>query len=142
MDDSCRMDFMKLIGRLEDENEDNNEAIEQMPVYDHSTIYFNLDSARISHNDDMVIKDMAKKMMSDKDFKVVVKGYADLNGTEEYNDMISRKRAHHVAHYLKKHGVPCDKIVIHHFGSKHLAVAQAAGKVEPMNRRAEIELVK
>ena len=67
-------------------------------------------------------------------------GYADLSGSEEYNQKLSLQRADAVRDYLIKGGVPAERITVAGRGEADPAVPTANGVREQANRRVEIIL--
>jgi OOP family OmpA-OmpF porin len=69
---------------------------------------------------------------------VVVAGYADDVGTMEYNGILSRRRAEHVAAYLmKKHDIPSDRIVTLWYGKTNPVADNTSEEGRALNRRVE-----
>ena len=100
-----------------------------------SSVFFNINSARVASRKDLVnVKELAE-YAKDNDAKIIVTGYADSKtGTAEYNQKLSEKRAQTVADELVKMGVDSDNIII-----------EAKGGVETLapfsyNRRATVKI--
>jgi outer membrane protein OmpA-like peptidoglycan-associated protein len=72
--------------------------------------------------------------------KIMVTGYTDLAGTQQYNLGLSKRRADTVTGALVKEGVPRPAIVEAWRGKENPAVPTADGVKEPRNRRVEIVL--
>ena len=72
--------------------------------------------------------------------KIMLTGYTDLAGTQQYNLGLSKRRADTVAVALVKEGVPKAAIVEAWRGKENPAVPTADGVKEPRNRRVEIVL--
>ncbi|HEU4366748.1 MAG TPA: OmpA family protein [Methylomirabilota bacterium] len=72
------------------------------------------------------------------DPEVVVVGHTDRQGTLEYNDALSRRRAERVRTDLIGRGIAADKIQVAGRGEREPLVPTEDEVVEPRNRRVEI----
>ena len=69
---------------------------------------------------------------------VQVTGYADTSGSVPYNQRLSHRRAHHVAHALVQLGVAPQALAVAGAGENNLAVRTPDGVREPRNRRVTV----
>ena len=82
---------------------------------------------------------VAQEIKSRHDIKkIIVRGYTDTSGGEEYNMRLSVKRANAVRAVLIAHGIPAHKIQTEGHGETDLLVPTPKGVREPQNRRAQI----
>lgn len=79
-------------------------AVEPQP--EHIT-YFAFDSAKISNTEKKSLKTALPRL---KDGNLVVAGFADPLGSDEYNQKLVQERADNVKKYLSKNGISQDKI--------------------------------
>jgi outer membrane protein OmpA-like peptidoglycan-associated protein len=77
-----------------------------------------------------------------KAVEVVITGYTDTVGTDDYNDRLSQDRAETVKQaltpILTEYGVAADSVTAVGRGKRELAVPTADNVVEPRNRRVEV----
>tara|TARA_B100000508_G_C11465718_1_gene282269 strand:+ start:17311 stop:19635 length:2325 start_codon:yes stop_codon:yes gene_type:complete len=112
------------------------EEIEDRTGVDVLTIYFNVDDATISDKDNKEIKELAEKYAEGYVFKVV--GHTDNDASENYNLILSRKRAETVKRKLMTHDIDFDNIEVMYFGEwKPLRKNTEPGN-KRFNRRVEI----
>ncbi len=83
-------------------------------------LYFGFDKDGLNERTSRQLKIVARILLSDTGKKIVVSGYTDALGTEEYNRSLSGRRARTVREFLIAAGVPAGQIV-----------AEAKGKNEP-----------
>lgn len=69
---------------------------------------------------------------------VVVEGYCDTRGTEEYNLTLGQKRAESVKSYLVKSGVPADKLQAVSKGETEKWAEGVSEESYQLNRRAHL----
>jgi outer membrane protein OmpA-like peptidoglycan-associated protein len=79
-----------------------------------------------------------------KAIEVVITGYTDTVGTDDYNDKLSQDRAETVKlallPILAEYGVTADSVTAVGRGKRELAVPTADNVFEPRNRRVEVTI--
>jgi OOP family OmpA-OmpF porin len=104
-------------------------------------VFFDWDKSSLSSDANGVLDAIATELKTRKDVaKVLVGGYADTSGGEEYNKNLSIARANTVRDALAGRGFPADKIATEGHGEQDLLVKTADNVREPANRRAQITL--
>ena len=99
-------------------------------------IYFNVDDATISDEDNKDIKELAEKYSDGYTFKVV--GHTDNDASENYNLILSRKRAEVVKRKLMTYDIDYENIEVMFYGEwKPLRKNTQPGN-KKFNRRVEI----
>ncbi|MBD3671108.1 MAG: OmpA family protein [Gammaproteobacteria bacterium] len=102
------------------------------------TLYFKPDNIELNpkyYEDLNRIADYVK--VDDAIERVVIKGYADDRGPEQYNEELSQMRVDTIRNYLLDRGVSEGKLVSIYFGEMQ---AKSSGRSE--DRRVEIELIR
>jgi len=74
--------------------------------------------------------------------QVIVDGHTDNMGSDGYNWDLSKKRAEAVAAYLRKVGIPEDKIYIRYHGEKFPVLKNSSSQARQKNRRTTLRLSK
>jgi general secretion pathway protein A len=88
------------------------------------------------------LKEYADVLIMHPETKVLIKGYTDSAGNEEYNVKLSEFRANIVRSFLLGRGVTSNQIEIKGLGSKTPIESNRTAWGRMMNRRVEIEIVK
>jgi len=102
-------------------------------------VFYDWNKYIISPSADDVVETVAHEIRNRDDIKeIIVDGYTDTSGGEEYNMKLSLKRADAVRHRLVKLGIPEKKIRTIGHGKRDLLVNTPNGVREPQNRRAQI----
>ena len=103
---------------------------------DPGMVHFSFDRSEITEADAPVLKDVASQV-NDLGIKIVISGYTDNRGTEEYNLALGERRAAAARSYLVNLGVPADQMTIVSYGE--LRPLQRGNNEEAwaMNRRAQ-----
>jgi outer membrane protein OmpA-like peptidoglycan-associated protein len=73
---------------------------------------------------------------------LVVDGYADRRGPDEFNVWLSRQRAERAIKMLVEMGFPVDKLRVRAFGKQQLHVVGDSEEADRQNRRVEFVIVK
>jgi outer membrane protein OmpA-like peptidoglycan-associated protein len=73
---------------------------------------------------------------------LVVDGYADRRGPDEFNVWLSRQRAERVIKTLVEMGFPVEKLRVRAFGKQQLHVTGDSEEADRQNRRVEFVIVK
>jgi outer membrane protein OmpA-like peptidoglycan-associated protein len=85
---------------------------------DEKTIHFSTNSDRLSRSAQRSLDEVARAWRKQRNFRIVLGGYADERGTQAYNLQLSRKRARMAARFLKSRGVPGSLIESRYFGEE------------------------
>jgi len=75
-----------------------------------------------------------------KDFELVLTGHTDSDGSQEYNDLLSKKRTEAVTAFLVDKGIARDKIKVEYFGELHPKVDNVDEAAMAVNRRVELTI--
>jgi outer membrane protein OmpA-like peptidoglycan-associated protein len=144
-DPNHTMNEVEIIEENQEDKEELNEPeqiqeVEDRRGEDRLTIYFNVDDATISPSDNENIQEITKKYGDGYRFKVI--GHTDNDASENYNLILSRKRAEVVKRKLMSYDIDYDDIEVMYFGEwKPLRNETKPGN-KRFNRRVEIIIVK
>ncbi len=124
-------------GTLEDDDQsqqagianDMDTALDQV----NSKLYFDTNSARVTEGREDLGR-IGELLANQKTVKIEIDGFADPPGSDNYNRMLSRKRAENVSNALIQQGVPREQIVIKAWGESRQVP-------DENNRRVEIRRV-
>lgn len=119
------------------------EQLENTKYLDRLTVYFNSDDATVSETYDQQIMELAKKYdFSDgSKYRIVVVGHTDNDGSEDYNLILSKKRAETVRRKLEGHGAHYDQIEVFYYGEWKALKSNNNEERKRFNRRVEIRII-
>jgi peptidoglycan-associated lipoprotein len=106
-----------------------------------SPVYFGYDSFAVSDSESEKIQRLASAMKSMSN-TLIIAGFTDERGTEEYNRGLGEKRAQAVRDVLISQGVSGGRIQTVSFGEEMPADSGSGESAWAMNRRAEFGVVK
>ncbi len=106
-----------------------------------SPVYFGYDSFEVSPGEQGKIQQVATAMR-DSSSNLIVAGFTDDRGTEEYNRGLGERRALAVREALISAGVPAGRVQTVSFGEDMPADPGSGESAWALNRRAEFGVVK
>ncbi len=106
-----------------------------------NTILFDFDKYTTDKYDN-TLKVLAKYLKHNKDAKIKIIGYADAQGSYEYNLILTKKRANFVKNYLIKQGVDKNQILTEAKSNTNFISKNLNPESRKYNRRVEFEIIK
>ena len=106
-----------------------------------SPVYFGFNSASIDNSNLRPLKILAKYIADNKDFHLVISGHTDEKGSEQYNRILSEKRALAVREKLISFYDIKNKIHTIGMGEEQPASLGDSIKDHAKNRRAQFEII-
>ena len=113
---------------------------EQLIVTMTGALLFDTDSFNITHGRES-LDQIAETLNRYPESRVVVKGYTDSRGTEEYNLQLSQRRADAVKSYLVAKQVDAARVTPVGFGESFPIASNDTEAGRQRNRRVEIEII-
>ena len=104
-------------------------------------VNFENDSARLTAQAKRLLDDSATTMKNQSNLKVLVAGHTDGNGSDAYNDTLSKERAESVRQYLISKGVEASRLASEGFGKSQPLESNDTAEGRASNRRVEFRLV-
>ena len=101
-------------------------------------VYFDFDKYNISRKYLEVLDDAAEILDENPDLFLRIEGHTDAVGTEEYNQLLSEKRALSAKEYLVIHGVDPSRIKTIGYGKREPYATNFTEEGRAMNRRVEL----
>ncbi|MCB0609474.1 MAG: OmpA family protein [Lewinellaceae bacterium] len=89
-----------------------------------------------------LLSKIANFLRDNRDFRLIIKGYADIEGAPAFNDQLSQQRAQACLQYLRDQGIAADRVQIQSFGARYAINNSPAQADRAFNRRVEFELFK
>ncbi|MES2726120.1 MAG: OmpA family protein [Bacteroidota bacterium] len=125
-------------------NSGDAQLIKNMILIEMNNIRFGKGKSDLNSDAVDILNRTSVMLKRNANFKLVIFGHADQDGSEKANYRISQKRAQTVANYLTKKGIAIDRIEQKPMGKKELIDTATTAKAKANNRRVEfaIELMK
>jgi len=103
-------------------------------------ILFNFDSFQLTHLAKDQLDSVVYVLKQYPSIKILLNGYTDNVGSDNYNLNLSKNRADKVLRYLVKKGINKKNIVINFFGEKFPTDNNLTSKGRKLNRRVELKI--
>ncbi len=106
-------------------------------IFGTKVIYFDFDSSKIRKDAKPTLDEVADFLMKYSEAKLKIEGHTCSIGPENYNQVLSLKRAKYAKKYLVKKGISEDRILTEGFGESKPAEDNKTFQGRAKNRRAE-----
>jgi len=119
---------------IDEQPEDNNEPV------DIENVYFSFDRSNVQDSMRPQLDELVERLNAEPELSVKLAGHADSVGSQNYNSVLSLKRAAAVRDYMVANSVNVDRISIAGLGE---LVPVADNQTEPgraLNRRVEVSV--
>ncbi|WP_343635991.1 OmpA family protein [Fluviicola sp.] len=104
-------------------------------------IYFDYDKADIRPEYEAFLKRIVYVINSHSDLRVRVTGNTDADGSDAYNDDLSKRRAEAIIDFFVKAGLKRDRIVIDFKGEKNPVSDNKSAEGKQLNRRVDFAFI-
>jgi outer membrane protein OmpA-like peptidoglycan-associated protein len=101
------------------------------------TVFFNYDKFNLSNNELIKLNEVITASNKFKDQSITIIGHTDTKGSDNYNLILSNKRANFIKKYLQSKNI-INNIITKGLGEKSPLVDTGDNKLEEKNRRAQI----
>jgi len=112
------------------------QPIEILNIYELSDIFFDFDKSFIRQDAMPVLEQNAQTMRDNPELTVVIKGFADIRGTSEYNLRLGKRRAEATRDYLVHLGINPKRIIVLTRGETTKFAAGSTESAFQLNRRS------
>ena len=106
-----------------------------------SGILFQTNSSTLEPDAQKNIENLAAILQKYDDTNILIEGHTDSDGTEEYNQSLSERRAESVANYTKRFGVAGARITTIGYGESQPVASNETTEGKRQNRRVEIAII-
>jgi peptidoglycan-associated lipoprotein len=110
------------------------------PVYFNQTIgdrvLFAVDTSTLTVEGKTILDGQSQWLLANGDYRAVIEGHADEQGTREYNLALGFRRANAVREYLVSRGVPSNRLEVTSFGKERPIEICSEEACYAKNRRA------
>ncbi len=108
-----------------------------------SNIEFGFNNSKLQGEKTFEILDKIVKILKKyKKYSVIIEGHTDSTGDENYNLILSKKRAEAVGKYLIEHGIDAKRLTFKGYGSQYPIDTNETKEGRARNRRVEFILIK
>ncbi len=99
-------------------------------------VLFAVDTSTITPEGRTILDGQAQWLLTNADYRAVIEGHADEQGTREYNLALGQRRANAVREYLVSRGVPATRLQVTSYGKERPLAVCSEESCYAQNRRA------
>ena len=106
-----------------------------------SNVFYEIDSWQLKKESVMELNKLANLLKDNKELVVEIGGYTDATGTDDYNLVLSEKRAISVVNYLIDNGVSSERLKYKGYGNTSPIGNNITIEGRKLNRRTEVKII-
>ena len=99
-------------------------------------VLFTVDTSTLTPTGQTILDGQAQWLLTNADYRAIIEGHADEQGTREYNLALGQRRANAVREYLVSRGVPVNRLQVTSFGKERPIAVCSEESCYAQNRRA------
>lgn len=103
-------------------------------------IYFVTNGDKLEKRSMPAMNTILKELQADGDLKVDIEGHTDSQGSDEYNQSLSERRAAAVVNWLTENGIDSSRLKSAGYGESQPVADNGTAKGRQLNRRTEMKL--
>ncbi len=115
--------------------------LEELKNFNFEPIYFEYDKANVKEEYHEQLKEIKKIILSHSDLRILVIGHTDSDGSNKYNESLSRRRAESIIRFFTTRGLRRDRIVIDFKGETAPVQSNETSNGKRMNRRVDFKFI-
>lgn len=104
-------------------------------------VFFDYDKSEIRAEHHEFLDKMIKVVKGHSDLRVKVVGHTDSDGSDSYNDELSKRRAEAIVQYFVEHGLKADRLEFDFKGERNPASSNATSEGKQLNRRVDFSFI-
>ena len=106
-----------------------------------SNVFYEVDSWELKKESIAELNNLVKLLTLNPDIVVEIGGYTDSTGTDEYNKILSEKRALSVVDYLVSKGISSERLTSKGYGNSDPIGDNVTSEGRRLNRRTEAKII-
>ena len=105
-----------------------------------SGLLFEVDQSTVEPVAQQNLNELAETLNKYEDTEILIEGHTDADGTDAYNQKLSKERAESVAAYLERAGVKASRFTTMGYGETQPIMGNETAADKAQNRRVEIAI--
>ena len=118
-----------------------DERKKELKNFKFESIYFDYNSDSIPSTFNTYLNNMARIIIGHSDLRIKIIGNTDWDGSDEFNENLSRRRAESLTNYLENQGIKRDRIIIEYNGEKLPIESNSTKEGRQKNRRVDFKFI-
>jgi outer membrane protein OmpA-like peptidoglycan-associated protein len=118
-----------------------DERKKELKNFKFESIYFDYNSDSIPSTFNTYLNNMARIIIGHSDLRIKIIGNTDWDGSDKFNENLSRRRAESLTSYLENQGIKRDRIIIEYNGEKAPIESNSTPQGRQKNRRVDFKFI-
>ena len=106
-----------------------------------SNVFYEIDSWQLKMESLIELDNLVNLLSENEDLIIEIGGYTDSTGTDEYNQVLSGKRALSVVNYLISRGISSERLKYKGYGNTFPVGNNSTAEGRKLNRRTEVKII-
>ena len=113
----------------------------ELKEFKFESVYFDYGKDNLKEEYQTYLLKMIKMVKSHSDLRIKITGHTDADGSDSYNDKLSKRRSETIIRFFETNGLKRDRIVIDYKGEKKPVDSNKTEDGKRKNRRVDFEFI-
>jgi outer membrane protein OmpA-like peptidoglycan-associated protein len=133
--------FLRFNADLENGLSSPTKRLDELKAFKFESVYFDYGKDILKEEYKSYLLKMIKMVKSHSDLRIKITGHTDADGSETYNDKLSKKRTETIIRFFEENGLKRDRIVTDYKGEKKPVDSNKTEDGKRKNRRVDFEFI-
>ncbi len=133
--------FLRFKADLENGLSSPTKRLEELKAFKFESVYFDYGMDILKEEYKSYLLKMIKMVKSHSDLRIKITGHTDADGSESYNDKLSKRRSESIILFFEANGLKRDRIVTDYKGEKKPVDSNKTEDGKRKNRRVDFEFI-
>jgi outer membrane protein OmpA-like peptidoglycan-associated protein len=133
--------FLRFNSDLENGLSSSTKRLEELKAFKFESVYFDYGKDILKEEYKNYLLKMIKMVKSHSDLRIKITGHTDADGSETYNDKLSKRRSESIILFFEVNGLKRDRIVTDYKGEKKPVDSNKTEDGKRKNRRVDFEFI-
>ncbi len=133
--------FLRFNADLENGLSSPTKRLEELKAFKFESVYFDYGKDILKEEYKNYLLKMIKMVKSHSDLRIKITGHTDADGSETYNDKLSKRRSEAIILFFEANGLKRDRIVTDYKGEKKPVDSNKTEDGKRKNRRVDFEFI-
>ena len=133
--------FLRFNADLENGLSSPTKRLEELKAFKFESVYFDYGKDVLKEEYKNYLLKMIKMVKSHSDLRIKITGHTDADGSETYNDKLSKRRSEAIILFFEANGLRRERIVTDYKGEKKPVDSNKTEDGKRKNRRVDFEFI-
>ena len=133
--------FLRFNADLENGLSSSTKRLEELKAFKFESVYFDYGKDILKEEFKSYLLKMIKMVKSHSDLRIKITGHTDSDGSDSYNDKLSKRRTETIIRFFEENGLKRDRVVTDFKGEKKPIDNNKTEDGKRKNRRVDFEFI-